>query len=134
MLTERQLEITEWICYGSTDKEIASALVISEETVGTLVQRALQATGARDRSQLAYWAVRSGQVAYCKEGISPDSFLNHPHSWVLPHIAEGKTNGAIGNLVTLDEDQVQTMIRTLKRKAGASTRAELAAAYAAYHA
>lgn len=131
MVTKRQREITELICYGHTDTKIATALTISEETVATHISRVLRSTDSADRAQLAYRAVLNGAVIYNKEGVFPERLVGHRFSMLLPYIARGWSNQKIANNNSLSLGQVEGRISTLLAEVGVSTRAELAAAYAA---
>lgn len=59
-LTNRELEVLRKLSRGMTNKEIASSLGISYETVKEHVQHVLRKIGATDRTQAAVWAVRKG--------------------------------------------------------------------------
>ena len=61
-LTERELELVTWVALGSSNAEIAEALVLSPLTVKTHVNRAMAKVGARDRAQLVVLAYRTGLV------------------------------------------------------------------------
>ncbi|SDD29321.1 two component transcriptional regulator, LuxR family [Geodermatophilus telluris] len=61
-LTERELELVSWVALGSSNAEIAAALVLSPLTVKTHVNRAMAKVGARDRAQLVVLAYRTGLV------------------------------------------------------------------------
>jgi len=61
-LTAREIEVLRLIAAGSTNKEIASALVISEHTVARHVQNMLQKLGCSSRSSLAVFAVERDLV------------------------------------------------------------------------
>ena len=61
-LTERELELVTWVALGSSNAEIAAALVLSPLTVKTHVNRAMAKVGARDRAQLVVLAYRTGLV------------------------------------------------------------------------
>jgi DNA-binding NarL/FixJ family response regulator len=56
-LTLREIDVLRLIAAGKTNKEIASALVISEHTVARHVQNMLQKLGSSSRSSLAAFAV-----------------------------------------------------------------------------
>lgn len=59
-LTERELAVLRRVALGETNAEIAAALVISPATARTYVSRILTRLGARDRTELAVIAHRSG--------------------------------------------------------------------------
>jgi DNA-binding NarL/FixJ family response regulator len=51
-LSRREQQLVELICWGQTNKEIASRLNLSEHTVKNHVHRILRKTGAQDRASL----------------------------------------------------------------------------------
>ncbi len=61
-LTQRESEVLRHLAMGSTNKEIATALHISYETVKEHVQHILRKIGVTDRTQAAVWAVRKSLV------------------------------------------------------------------------
>ena len=61
-LTQRESEVLRQLAYGLTNKEIATALHISYETVKEHVQHILRKIGVSDRTQAAVWAVRKELV------------------------------------------------------------------------
>jgi DNA-binding NarL/FixJ family response regulator len=66
-LTPRQEQVVELIARGATDREIASALQISESTAHKHVQNALRRSNAKTRSQL---------VASARQPAFPASFAD----------------------------------------------------------
>lgn len=61
-LTQRESEVLGQLANGLTNKEIATVLGISYETVKEHVQHILRKIGVTDRTQAAVWAVRKGLV------------------------------------------------------------------------
>ena len=62
-LTAREREVLGLLGQGQTNREIASALHLKEETVKTHVSKILSKIGARSRTQAAIYALRSGLLA-----------------------------------------------------------------------
>jgi DNA-binding NarL/FixJ family response regulator len=62
-LTTRELEVLRLVGAGKANKEIATALVISERTARTHVSNILRKLGLGSRTQAALWAVREGVAA-----------------------------------------------------------------------
>jgi DNA-binding NarL/FixJ family response regulator len=63
-LTRRQLELVPMIAKGLTNKEIASHLNLSEQTVKNHIHRMLQKVGAEDRLQVAEKAISSASRVF----------------------------------------------------------------------
>lgn len=61
-LTKRELEVLKEIASGKSNKEISSALFITEKTVKTHVSSILAKLELADRTQAALYAVRNGLV------------------------------------------------------------------------
>lgn len=61
-LTERETSILELVVEGKTNKEIASELVISENTVKIHIRNILEKLHLQNRIQAAVYAVRKGLV------------------------------------------------------------------------
>ena len=61
-LSARELEVLKHIVEGMSNKEIASALAITESTVKNHVNSILSKMRVNDRTQAAVWAVRRSLV------------------------------------------------------------------------
>ncbi len=59
-LTSRELEVLRLIAAGLSNREIADALVLSNATVKTHINRIFYKTGARDRAQAVRYAYQHG--------------------------------------------------------------------------
>ncbi len=58
-LTPREVEVVRQIAQGSTYREIAETLGISEKTVATYRERASEKLGVRSRAELVRWALEN---------------------------------------------------------------------------
>lgn len=61
-LTQRELEIINYIASGRTNKEIADELFISEKTVKNHVSSILRKMALDDRTQVAIYAYKQGMI------------------------------------------------------------------------
>lgn len=59
-LTDRELDVLNWVAQGLTNQEIADQLVISEGTVRTHVSNILSKLHLANRTQAALYALREG--------------------------------------------------------------------------
>lgn len=62
-LTQRELEIVNYIACGESNKEIAEKLFISEKTVKNHVSNILRKMELEDRTQVAVYAYRQGLIS-----------------------------------------------------------------------
>ena len=62
-LTQREIQVVQFICDGMTNKQIGDEMEISYETVKEHVQHILRKIGVTDRTQAAVWALRTGLVS-----------------------------------------------------------------------
>lgn len=62
-LTQRELEIINYIACGQTNKEIAEKLFISEKTVKNHVSSILRKMALDDRTQVAIYAYKKGLIS-----------------------------------------------------------------------
>ncbi len=63
-LTERETEVLRLLGRGQSNREIARALHLKEETVKTHVSKILSKIGVRSRTQAAIYAIRSGLITH----------------------------------------------------------------------
>ena len=59
-LTAREQEVLEHVARGVTNREVASSLYISENTVNYHMKNILSKLHLRNRSQVVAWAVNHG--------------------------------------------------------------------------
>jgi DNA-binding NarL/FixJ family response regulator len=59
-LTHREVEVLQQLAAGSTNKEIAQELCISEHTVKSHVIHVFNKIGVNDRTQASVWAASQG--------------------------------------------------------------------------
>jgi len=69
-LTKTEWKIIEQVAYGSSNKEIADTLNLSEGTIRNYLSSILSKLRLRDRTQLAIWAIQSGVGNINKDGVS----------------------------------------------------------------
>jgi NarL family two-component system response regulator LiaR len=70
-LTERETEVLKFLARGKANKQIASALFVSEKTVKAHVSSILMKLGVQSRTQAALHAVRRGLVSTEELGEEP---------------------------------------------------------------
>lgn len=62
-LTEREREVLKWVAEGASNREIAEALYVSENTVKIHLRNILEKLHLKNRIQAAVYAVREGLAA-----------------------------------------------------------------------
>ena len=77
-LTEREVEVLQWVVQGASNPEIAAQLCVSVNTVKTHLRKILEKLHLDNRTQVAGYAVQSGLVP---TGDAPDAggFIQHSH-------------------------------------------------------
>jgi two-component system, NarL family, response regulator LiaR len=70
-LTERETEVLKLLARGKSNKQIASALSVSEKTVKAHVSAVLMKLGVQSRTQAALHAVKAGLVSLDELGEEP---------------------------------------------------------------
>ncbi len=70
-LTERETEVLKLLARGKANKQIASALYVSEKTVKAHVSAVLMKLGVQSRTQAALHAVKAGLVSLDELGEEP---------------------------------------------------------------
>ena len=70
-LTAREREVAALVARGRTNREIATALVVSERTADAHVQNILNKLGFSSRAQIAAWAVERGLSTPATSDASP---------------------------------------------------------------
>lgn len=71
-LTERERDVLKQLAHGRTNREIAEALVVSEETVKTHVANILGKLRLAHRTQAAIYALKHGLVSLDEINTGPD--------------------------------------------------------------
>lgn len=72
LLKEREIVILRMIAKGFSNREIAQALVISDQTVRSYVSRILNKLHLSNRSQAVLYAMRAGIVDLNEKDIKPE--------------------------------------------------------------
>ncbi|MBT3273303.1 MAG: response regulator transcription factor, partial [Spirochaetales bacterium] len=61
-LSDREMEVLEYVIRGLTNRETGEKLFISQHTAATHVQHILRKTGMANRTELIMYALRSGMI------------------------------------------------------------------------
>jgi two-component system nitrate/nitrite response regulator NarL len=88
-LTRREGQLVSWLSQGMKNKEIATAMRISEGTVKVYLSRLFQKVGVKDRLELALFGLKNlttGQMA--QKSPSPAGALPNLRSLVLDRTAD----------------------------------------------
>ena len=80
-LTQREQEVLDYIVQGLTNKEIATQLYLSPDTVKNHVVHIMEKLGAQDRTQAAVYAIRNGLVE-TEPPMEAPRFPGADTSWV----------------------------------------------------
>ncbi|MCY7393126.1 MAG: LuxR C-terminal-related transcriptional regulator [Leptolyngbyaceae cyanobacterium CAN_BIN12] len=67
-LSERELQVIEWVATGLTNQEIAEKLEISKRTVDNHISNILTKTKTDNRVALVRWALQWGKV--CLDNVN----------------------------------------------------------------
>ena len=67
-LSERELQVIEWVATGLTNQEIAEKLEISKRTVDNHISNILTKTETDNRVALVRWALQWGKV--CLDNVN----------------------------------------------------------------
>jgi DNA-binding NarL/FixJ family response regulator len=62
-LTSREVEILSYVAGGNTNRQIASALQISEQTIKNHISHILRRSKANDRAHAVFLAIRQGLIS-----------------------------------------------------------------------
>jgi len=123
-LGKREAEVVRQVARGSTQKEVAYSLGISEGSVSAALERARVRLGLASRLELVR-VVRGvcGVVGQSLQGAA----LTRAERTVLSLLREGLTNADIARLRDASQHTVANQVAAILRKTGATNRRELAA-------
>jgi DNA-binding CsgD family transcriptional regulator len=76
-LSERELQVIEWVAAGLTNQEIAEKLEISKRTVDNHISNILTKTKTDNRVALVRWALQWGKV--CLDNVNCCTLPNVAH-------------------------------------------------------
>jgi DNA-binding NarL/FixJ family response regulator len=79
-LSVREMEVLGLVTRGLSNKEIATSLGISHQTVKNHITAILRKLGLNDRTQAAVYALQQGWVRLYQSTISPEEQSNEPGS------------------------------------------------------
>jgi DNA-binding NarL/FixJ family response regulator len=139
-LPERQSGLIQMIADGLTNQRIGARVGFTEDTIKRVVSDVISRWEARDRTNLVYRAcVRGDLVAgrrRCAQGeLTVDEYeqernllaglLTPQQTVILPLIAEGLTNHAIGRRLGISEVTVKTHVKRALPRLKARERSNL---------
>jgi DNA-binding NarL/FixJ family response regulator len=130
-LTPREVDVLRVIGDGSTNRQIARTLNISEKTVKNHLRIIYEKTGAADRTQAALYAFRLGLRACqpCRRvprsNGDPD-LLTTREVEILRLVAQGLTNRQISRRLKISEKTVKNHLSAIYSKTGAAGRTQAA--------
>jgi DNA-binding NarL/FixJ family response regulator len=95
MLTRREAQLISMLSQGLKNKELATAMTISEGTVKVYLSRLFQKVGVKDRFELALFGVKNSAACLCpsagaaaRSGLGSMSGLRSPGSFHNPLLPE----------------------------------------------
>jgi len=116
-LTEREVDVVQYVRLGYTNAQIALATGRSVAAVRNLLVRVFDKTGVRTRAQLV-------------DGPLTTRGLTRRESEIVQHLRAGLTNRDIGQALGISTNTVRNTLARLFEKVGVSTRSELMGALA----
>jgi len=89
-LSDRETEVAQLVACGLSNREIASALHLSERTAESHVKHIMDKLGFKSRSQIAAWAVEEGLAS---AGGMGGSSQERSRKACVGHAKEGHSEG-----------------------------------------
>lgn len=123
-LGTREAEVVRRVARGSSQKEVAYTLGISEGSVSAALERARMRLGLPSRLELV--RVARGAIGLVGQS-TPSAALTQAEAAVLSLLREGLTNAEIARLRDASQHTVANQVAAILRKTSAASRRELAA-------